>query len=214
MYIYCLNNPVNLADSTGQLAVPNLSLVREVISLFRRFCKNYNELRASNYKTNRLLDRNPRTTSRNKIIWSQENYSSFRYGNYSVDYNGCEIIAVHNARYLMDLETSLSGVIDVFFENDAMLLSITNGCFGSDPYKIGSVLEYYGMSYEMVKQNEWTRSGIYILSYWTEKFPHQIHTVTVEYYGKYYIATNPNGQIDPYLFGSRYICGYYLGDIE
>ena len=207
MYIYCLNNPVNLADSTGELALPILKFVG-------LFCKYYAETRVSNYKTNRFLDRNPKTTSRNKLIWSQDKYSSFRYGDYSVSHNGCEAIAVHNARVLMNLRSSLSSVIDAFYENDAMLLAITNGYLGSDPRKIGSVLEYYGMSYEMVKQNEWTRSGIYILSYWTEKFPHQIHTVTVEYYGKYYIATNPNGQIDPYSFGSRYICGYYLGDIE
>lgn len=126
--------------------------------------------------------------------------------------HGADYIAVHKARCLMDLETSLSEVIKAFYKNNAMLIPKTNGALGSDPRKIGSVLEYYGMSYEMVEQNGWTRSGLYIVSYWTKDSIHQIHTIAVKYIGSRYIPYNSGSFSTPDALGSLYICGYYLGE--
>ena len=109
------------------------------------------------------------------------------------------------------MDSSLSSTISDFYDSFAMLGF--SGLFGSDPRKIGRVLTKSGITYSRVSANEMTKPGIYIVSYWTEDFPHKIHTIAVKYDGNSYNTFNPYQENASSLsYGVGYICGYYLGE--
>ena len=135
--------------------------------------------------------------------------SNYQYGFFGANHNGCEVIAVHNARVLKDLDSSFSETADAFHANWAMLG--ISGYFGSNPFEIGRVLDYYDMDYTRVRANEMTKHGVYIVSYFNPNSL-MIHTIAVEYnYNGYTPYNTNNTNFNPLSFGRRYICGYYLG---
>ena len=134
----------------------------------------------------------------------------FTYGIPSASYNGCETIAVHNAKVLLGMDSTLSDTMEAFQDANAMLAC---GAFGSDPFSIGYVLQNEGIAYTRVRLDALDKPGTYIISFWTG----QIHTVAMTYDGSNYATYNRSTYAseaesgDPHEYASRYICGYYLG---
>ena len=219
MFAYCGNNPVNYVDPTGESLLAFL-----IVTVFVVTCTvaltgcsidvpeiDYAE---QNNLHNSQLDSNESTTSRNRTIDNQhgEIWKSFRCGAYPVSRNGCEVIAVHNAKVLKGLPSTLSGTISSFHANSAIF---GDGFFGSNPFAIGTVLDSEGISYSSVGLSQMNKSGVYIISYWnTDSIFDGVHTIAIQYDGTTYKAYNyhwQEGSIDISQFKGRYICGYYLG---
>ena len=137
---------------------------------------------------------------------------SFMYGKYHAYWNACETIAIHNAKVLLGMDSTLSQTM-LDCQNAGIMIG--NGFFGSNPLGIGRVLRGYGIPYSLVRPRSMTEPGVYIISYWNG-FPllSSLHTVAVQYDGSEYMAYNvANGTapIDPSSYGWRFIIGYYLG---
>lgn len=97
--------------------------------------------------------------------------SGMRYGICSMSFNGCEVIAVHNALVYMKKSRPIYE-ISYYMENFRMLA----GFFGCNPHKVGNALGHFGIKYE--KSHQIGKSEIFIVSFWTgRRFLSTIHTV-------------------------------------
>ena len=209
MFAYCGNNPVNMTDFQG--TCPIALFVGGLYYL----CTLEDRVAKANYKNNKEKDQtNGSVSTYNKIIDTQygDVGSNFKYGCYNVSWNGCEAIALHNALVLSGKNSCLSEVIYDFQSCDAMLFW---GFFGSDPRKIGCVLDQYNVQYSKINISEMTEPGIYIISYWSKTKYHlyTLHTIAVEYNGTSYLGYNyGNGinPINPVEYEDKFICGYRL----
>ena len=212
MYAYCGNNPVSRVDPSGQrwitalvvaIAVPFVTVV------------GYNHISKRNFKDNSAVDNDESTTTKNKIVNDQKvtTGSSFSYGLYHASWNACETIAVHNAKVIKGIDSSLSETMKDFQSAGAM---IGYGFFGSNPYAIGSVLKNSGIEYDRVGLDGMTEPGTYIISFWSENpLRYGLHTVAISYDGTTYTAYNLTGYgsespISLSNYTNRFICGYYL----
>ena len=210
VFAYCVNNPINRSDPNGNLSF--ISFLSKAITIVR-IVKTV--LRISNKKHNSKVDSNPKTSTKGKIINDQNGATgkNFRYGRKNVSWNGCETIAVHNAKLLKGKNSSLSETIDDFHAVNAI---VGFGLCGSNPYSIGSVLEKEDISYTGVGLNDMTKQGVYIISFWNENpLSNGLHTVAVSYDGTYYTAYNLYCNGDEYHislsdYSTSFICGYYL----
>ena len=117
------------------------------------------------------------------VYQSGGNFPQLKFHNASMKNVSCEIIAAYNAL------TSAGKTVDFFklafeFEMNATLytkgLPIIEGCFGSDPLKIGYCLDAYNVSYEIIsspaaadKALKSGRSGI--ISYRSPLIGHVLH---------------------------------------
>jgi len=227
MYAYCGNNPVMRVDPTGQFwswlqkkVEKTTNNILQALFVLEECIMAYcdaligdakKKVIEDNTAHNSKLDADPETTTKNDYIESQKDKSDFNYGLRDVGYNGCEVIAVHNAKVAKGIESSLSETIRDFQDNGAM---VGFGALGSNPFKIGNVLADYDIDYTTVSLDQMTEDGVYIVSYWT---PHssglyQIHTIMVEYDGNTYNPYNKTKKtFSPEEIGKYYICGYYLG---
>ena len=114
----------------------------------------------------------------NSLINNQQDnkYKQLRYGLFPISFNGCEIIAVHNAMLLLGKASYFPDMINFFRHNHMCLLL---GLFGSNVYKTGSILSKLGIPSIKVGLNDIDSDGIYIISFWNSHPPfHGIHTVT------------------------------------
>ena len=176
--------------------------------------KFYQNIAKRNSAHNSNVDSNPSTTTESKILNDQNGATgtNFEYGLHSASWNACEAIAVHNAKVLKGMNSSLSETITDFHNAGAM---IGDGFFGSNPYAIGRVLSREGIAYSRVGIDNMHQEGIYVISFWNEGAPwNGLHTVAVRYDGLEYTAYNLNGRARSILlttYSTRYICGYYLG---
>ena len=207
MFIYCGNQPVTRYDSTGKIWL-ELGIGYLTYEALKDGLQLYNS------KHNSELDSNSETTTAGKLITNQNESPAkdFKYGFYNASWNGCEAIAVHNAKLLMGKSSSLSETIDHFYDANAI---IGAGGFGSFPSRIGQVLESYGIKYKCVGIDEMTQSGIYIISYWNASHPFKgLHTIAITYYNEEYRSYNSRYDNDnnytPAIHGERFICGYFL----
>lgn len=97
--------------------------------------------------------------------------ASFRYGICPMSFNGCEVIAVHNALVRLGIPQKLADIA-FYMERFRMLM----GFFGCNPFKIGKALSYFGA--ENKKIRDLSNSQAYIVSFWTKRpFLSSIHTV-------------------------------------
>ncbi len=169
-----------------------------------------------NFAVNSECDRDPRTTSENRIVSDQNGARGkvFVYGNYPAQHNACEAIAVHNAKVLLGIPSTLSETIARFQSLRAMIFL---GFFGSNVYKIGRVLKSYGIGYKrFFRKKHLKEPGLYIISYWNKKpLKYGLHTVALTYDGNEYCSYNRYGNsavnhADPALFAKRFIVGYRL----
>lgn len=97
--------------------------------------------------------------------------SQLRYGICRMSFNGCEVIAVHNALVYLKKPCPL-GEIAFYMERFRMLM----GFFGCNAYKIGKALAHFGAEYERVK--DVSDAKAFIVTFWTKRpFLSSIHTV-------------------------------------
>ena len=175
----------------------------------------YKCLAIANSYENSKVDSNPATTTENTIINDQNGTTgaNFKYGMHSASHNSCETIAVHNAKVLEGMDSTLSETMWDFQSAGAM---IGDGYFGSNPYAIGKVLSNEGISYSRVGLSGMTEPGTYIISFWNdEPLKNGLHTVAVSYDGSVYTAYNLKGyggieNINLSDYKRKFICGYYL----
>ena len=137
------------------------------------------------------------------------------YGKHYAYWNACETIAIHNAKVLLGMESTLS---QTMLDSQKAGIMIGDGYFGSNPFGIGKVLRKYEIRYSLVNRGGMTKPGVYIISYWNKAwYKSGLHTIAVHYDGSQYIAYNVgNGgetgiPIDPSDYRGRFIIGYYLG---
>lgn len=97
--------------------------------------------------------------------------SRYRYGICRMSFNGCEVIAVHNALVYLGYPHKLS---DIAFSMECFRMFF--GFFGCNPYKIGKALAHFGVKSE--KSRTIGNTGAFIVSFWTKiPFLSSIHTV-------------------------------------
>ena len=175
-------------------------------------------LAEQNFLINDGCDRDPRTTSEDRIVGDQNGLRgrSFVYGKYPASHNACEAIAVHNAKVLLGKPSKLSSTIAEFQNLHAMIFS---GFFGSNVFRIGRVLKKEGIPFKRIfRKRRLKFPGLYIVSFWNEKpLKNGIHTVAVRYDNVKYETYNlwGNGRVSeesPLSYGKRFIIGYRLGD--
>lgn len=212
-FAYCGNNPVNRCDSSGHFWLTALIVTIVVVAVVATV--GYYHVSKRNSRRNSKVDSDSNTTTKNKIINDQNGTTgnNFEYGLYDASWNACGTIAVHNAKVLKGIESSLSETMTDFQAVGAM---VGYGYFGSNPLKLGSVLSFEGIDYSRVGLNEMTESGTYIISFWNENpLENGLHTVAISYDGMSYTAYNLDcyGESDPFYpsdYSTRFICGYYL----
>lgn len=169
----------------------------------------------ANSRYNAKADANPKTATRGRLINDQNGITGhcFRYGLFAARLNSCEAIAVHNAKTLMGIDSSLSQTMHDFQRARTMVLL---GAWGSNPYAIGRLLKKEGIACRRISLTELNRGGLYIISFWNRNKPwHGLHTVALSYDGKIYTTYNLNGggtvsNRNPQEYASDYICGYSL----
>lgn len=97
--------------------------------------------------------------------------SQMRYGLCRMSFNGCEVIAVHNALVYLGIPRP-AAEIAAYMERFRMLF----GIFGCSPYKIGKALAHFGASFQRRKLPE--DAEAFIMIFWTKRpFLSSIHTV-------------------------------------
>lgn len=97
--------------------------------------------------------------------------SKYRYGLCPMSFNGCEVIAVHNALVYLNKPRPL-GEIAFYMERFKSLF----GIFGCNPYKIGKALANFGANHVRTKNADGAEA--FIVTFWTKiPFLSSIHTV-------------------------------------
>ena len=211
-FAYCGNNPVNQVDPEGEDYLRALYRVLRLLKLVSN--KAYKRL---NMRWNAKYDRMSGTSTRNRLINDQNGTTgqTFTYGACYAQKNACETIAVHNAKVLLGIDSTLSDTMAAFQDANAMMAF---GYLGSDPLRIGTVLRNEGIQYTRIRLDEMDKPGTYIISFWNDKpLTEGLHTVAVSYDGTGYTTYNRYGdgklnyQAPASYARNSYICGYYLG---
>lgn len=97
--------------------------------------------------------------------------SAFRYGLCRMSFNGCEVIAVHNALVWLGIPQKLADIA-AYMERFRVLM----GFFGCNAYKIGKALSHFGADNKKIKSP--ADASAYVVSFWTKRrFLSSIHTV-------------------------------------
>lgn len=97
--------------------------------------------------------------------------AKLRYGICPMSFNGCEVIAVHNALVYLGMPRSLAE-ISFYMERFRVLF----GFFGCNAYSIGKALRYFGVRNTRTKSAE--GADTFIMTFWTKRpFLSEIHTV-------------------------------------
>lgn len=112
--------------------------------------------------------------------------SELRYGICHMSFNGCEVIAVHNALVYLGIPKPLAEIA-FYMERFRILL----GFFGCDPFKIGRALRYFGAENTRTKTPGDAKA--FIITFWTGiPFLSSVHTVfcirtdkEIEVYNRY-----------------------------
>ena len=169
----------------------------------------------SNYAFNSAVDSNSETTTKNKLVTDQNGATgdNFRFGRYDARYNACETIAVHNAKVLSGMDSTLSQTMYDCQSQGAMLIE---GYFGCNPLALGKVLDFYGIDNSSIQLSDMNLPGIYIISFWNEEpLKNGLHTVAVSYDGNTYTTYNLGGvstqNPNEYIHQGYFICGYKVG---
>ena len=141
----------------------------------------------------------------NGYIEEQHNYTDMYYGNKTISFCGCEIIATYNAIY------DLTGKHDISFpeminefEKDGIVLS---GFFGTAPRAIEDYLKNHGFkTISSSKKEEYDKIGeesdALILTLYNDKYDifNMVHTINItKKNNKYYIHNNGyKSYLEPY----------------
>lgn len=97
--------------------------------------------------------------------------SKLRYGVCFMSFNGCEVIAVHNALVYLKKPQKIRDVA-FYMERFRVLM----GFFGCNAYSLGKALNYFDAQFERVKSPDDAKA--FIVTFWTKApFLSSIHTV-------------------------------------
>jgi hypothetical protein len=97
--------------------------------------------------------------------------AKMKYGICPMSFNGCEVIAVHNALVYLGKPRELADIA-AYMESFRMLF----GVFGCSPYKIGRALKHFGVDFQRTENPG--DAGAFIVTFWTKHpFLSTIHTV-------------------------------------
>ncbi len=124
----------------------------------------FEEKKNENYESNRRIVVDP------DVLTGQARTPCdlFRYGSFSLSFNGGEAIALYNHSILSENPVPLADIIYELEENDMALLG---GFAGTDPKKLGKYFLGHGIPYKMItKQEEFDKHirrkcGTFIYSY-------------------------------------------------
>ena len=130
-----------------------------------------------------------------------------KYGFFSMGFNGCELIAVHNAILAEKGKSVPIGQIAKTVQRAGGMALL--GLFGTAPRTVGRALRKYGVTAEKIKRTEMTRDGTYVVSYFVNPPISAIHTVAVTRRNGRFTAYNNGGPFDPEKC-KGFITGYYL----
>ncbi len=145
--------------------------------------------------------------------------STCRYGFFPMSYNGCEIIAIYNMRYLLGIPAELRDIAkEVYPYGHAFC-----GVFGTWPFAIGKYFKDNGIRVKYNKvynsfKEDFAPRKYAVITFWNARNPFKgIHTVAIEntqeglrIYNKTNGTTEPVtvNSIDDYMDEHRFICGY------
>ena len=94
-----------------------------------------------------------------------------RYGLFPMSFNGCEVIAVHNALVYLGIPKPLTDIA-FYMERFRVLM----GFFGCNAYKLGKALKHFGAECPRVKTPD--DSKAFIITFWTgRRLLSSVHTV-------------------------------------
>lgn len=254
LYIYCNNNPVLFSDPTGHCNALNLVYYRKkgdmaTLAKLKRIIANgdcdpqyhfdefepdifdssspfemaYNHIKLaySNYEHNKAF-------GISGLIFDQnsENIRYLRYGIKQLWYNGCEIIAMYNAAYLLGRPLKIEDIILDMEFNGSMLM----GEWGTNPFVIGKYMCSKGFDATRVSKESMnscaTNGTVFIISFFNDGYNpfSQIHTVAVVCKGinsfdVYNLDPEENDSepfksVDAILSAGGWIVGFKIGIIN
>lgn len=257
LYIYCKNNPVLFSDPSGHCNAVDLVYYRrkgDIATLEKlkrliangdcdpRYHYDPDEVRQDfiynttifNYASQiiKLASKNYAYNSNFKIdglIYNQniEPINNMRFGIRPMSYNGCEIIAMYNAAYLLGNPMKLQ---DIAYDME-FVGSMLYGEWGTNPFAIGPYMKSKGFLGEKTNQANITNASfamgtVYIISFFNEAYNpfSQIHTIAILVTGKncFYTFNNDpektyrngfNKSIKEVLAGGSLIVAYKIGYI-
>lgn len=108
---------------------------------------------------------------------------NMRYGRYDMGYNGCELIAMHNAAILLGHPLVLCDIVRDF---ESGFNTVLGAIFGTDPHAVGRYMKKKGFEIKKTRRiktlESWAHDGtVLILSYWTKRLGIcPLHTVAVK----------------------------------
>ena len=199
LFAYCNNNPMMYSDFSGMVAyrwTPPTPITKKVlapnsdgrtrlaVSIGNGNSKRLKDIQKK-FQFNQTLEKLLGINTQNQYVYYQT--TAYKYGNGTSDYNGCGPIAVHNAKLLLGMDSSMPATIERMERLDVTCL---NGTWGTNPWKIGKVLASYGIEYSTVELDEMTQEGVYIVSYWNQEILGGAHNVAVYFDGNTYTSYN------------------------
>ena len=138
-----------------------------------------NKQGVENYKHNSEID----MSEYKEYINGQDlgSVAEFKFGNTTMDKNGCEIIATYNALVTLGAKEDLCKIA-AHYESDGQML---NGTWGTNPYAVERYFKQRGYEVSRVEgdnilNNKIPDADAYIFSFWnSDKVSGALHTVAV-----------------------------------
>lgn len=121
---------------------------------------------------------------RSEMIFGQGNpgVADLRYGAYPMSYNGCELVALHNATLLSGQKSSLAELARFMSERGYMWSPLGfSGVFGTRPGGIPAYLRFRDIPFKRCRRPRPEPGDIFILTYFSGRL--HIHTVTLRFTG-------------------------------
>ena len=164
-YVYCGNDPVNRVDPSGcfTLDLSTLLMATNNIAAATIVKATLSIIITMNYEYNHKLDmEDPRYNSKPIEDQNDDRIIEYMYGWLSMRENGCGVIAIHNVKYLLEMNPTLADTVRSTQKAGGMVLF---GVFGTYPWKIDNVLKQDGINCKRIGKDEIYEQGIYILTY-------------------------------------------------
>ena len=164
-----------------------------------KMSEEYAQMVSDNLDNNKALDDASETTTKDKIINNQNSdaIASFKYGRFSASYNACGAIAIHNAKVLLKIPSTLSQTI---YDIETGYGVTFGGVFGSDDGLVPEMMKKYGIKCTETEVEKANKKGVYIISFWHKDPPwNGIHIIAVRYEHNVYTAYNflGDGSVKP-----------------
>ena len=218
MFAYCNNNPVKNEDRNGYILT--YSLGPDIIGPWHMLIDVMSRQSSGGgmgtngqgglgttpsdfVKTSELIDE-----TSNKLLDSQNYDYDYGYGN--IKDQGCGVVAVHNAKVMLGIPSSLP---ETAHDMEDLGILLMGGLLGTNPWGIAIALDYYDIDYSTVSLDRMTKPGVYIVSYFHKNPFNGAHNVAVIYNGETYDSYNVNATpgCHPREYTGVILAIYYLG---